>query len=46
VEGTAFGVPLRVCSLEHLRQMKRTADRPQDRQDLADLEASNPKLNG
>ncbi len=37
VEGRAFGVPVRVCSLEHLRQMKRAADRPQDRQDLADL---------
>lgn len=40
VEGTAFGVPLKVCSLEHLRAMKRAADRPRDRQDLADLEAA------
>jgi len=43
VEGTAFGVPLRVCSLEHLREMKRAADRPQDRQDLAHLEAARPE---
>jgi hypothetical protein len=42
VDGTAFGVPLKVCSLEHLRAMKRTADRAQDRQDLADLAAAHP----
>jgi predicted nucleotidyltransferase len=37
VEGAAFGVPLKVCSLEHLRTMKRSAGRPQDERDLADL---------
>ncbi len=42
VEGTAFGLPIKVCSLEHLRTMKRAADRPRDRQDLADLEAARP----
>lgn len=46
VEGTAFGVPLKVCSLEHLRQMKRTADRPQDRQDLADLASAHRSSDG
>lgn len=37
VESTPFGVPLKVCSLEHLRVMKRAAGRRQDEQDLADL---------
>lgn len=46
MEGSAFGVPLRVCSLEHLRTMKRAADRPQDRQDLADLAAAHPEGGG
>jgi hypothetical protein len=32
------GRPLHICSLEHLRLMKRTAGRPQDMQDLRDLE--------
>jgi hypothetical protein len=32
---------LRVCSLEHLRAMKRAAGRPRDLQDLADLEVAN-----
>ena len=32
------GQRLAVCSLEHLRLMKRTAGRPQDLQDLRDLE--------
>jgi predicted nucleotidyltransferase len=31
------GVPVSVCSLEHLRSMKRAADRPQDRADLERL---------
>jgi len=43
IEGEAFGVPLKVCSLEHLKAMKRAADRPQDRQDLADLAAAHPE---
>jgi predicted nucleotidyltransferase len=43
VEGTAFGVPLKVCSLEQLRRMKRAAGRPQDEQDLADLAAAHPE---
>lgn len=46
VEGIAFGIPLKVCSLEHLRAMKQTADRPQDRQDLADLAAAHPERRG
>lgn len=32
------GLRLRVCSLEHLRQMKRAAARPQDLRDLEDLD--------
>ncbi len=44
VEGTAFGIPLKVCSLEHLRQMKRAADRPRDRADLADLDEAHRRL--
>lgn len=42
LQATAFGVPLRVCSLETLRQMKRAAGRPRDLQDLADLQAAHP----
>ena len=38
----AFGVDIQVCSLESLRQMKRTAGRPQDLQDLTDLETAHP----
>ena len=34
LEGDVFGVPVRVCSLENLRTMKRAADRPRDREDL------------
>ena len=41
-EAVAFGVPLRVCSLEALRQMKRAAGRPRDLEDLADLDAAHP----
>jgi hypothetical protein len=36
----AFGIVVRVCSLEHLLTMKRTAGRPIDLQDIADLEAA------
>ncbi len=37
VEGSLDEVPVRVCSLEHLRAMKRSAGRPQDTQDLERL---------
>jgi hypothetical protein len=38
----AFGIEIRVCSLPALRLMKRAAGRPQDLQDLADLELAHP----
>jgi hypothetical protein len=38
----AFGIQIQVCSLAHLRTMKRIAGRPQDLQDLADLAAAHP----
>jgi predicted nucleotidyltransferase len=34
------GLSVRVCSLEHLREMKRNSDRPRDRDDLDALEAA------
>ena len=37
VDAEVEGVTVRVCSLAHLRAMKRAAGRPQDLQDLADL---------
>jgi hypothetical protein len=37
VDTQVEGVPVRICSLAHLRAMKRAAGRPQDLQDLADL---------
>ena len=37
LEGTLDGVPVRVCSLEHLVAMKRSAGRPQDLEDLRRL---------
>jgi hypothetical protein len=37
LEGNVFGVPVKVCSLENLRTMKRAADRPVDREDLEAL---------
>jgi hypothetical protein len=40
----AFGVEIQVCSLAHLLTMKRTAGRPQDLQDIADLAAAHPEL--
>jgi hypothetical protein len=40
---TAFGVPVTVCSLEKLRQMKPAAGRPQDLVDLANLAAAHPE---
>jgi hypothetical protein len=41
VEVDWHGIPIKVCSLEHLRAMKRAAGRPQDLLDLADLEIAN-----
>jgi predicted nucleotidyltransferase len=37
------GFVVRVCSLEHLIQMKRSSQRPRDREDLAALEAVEEK---
>jgi hypothetical protein len=37
LEGSIDGIPVRVCSLEHLRAMKRAAGRPQDLEDLRRL---------
>lgn len=37
------GVPVQVCSLEHLVAMKRAADRPMDRMDLEALETAHPE---
>jgi len=34
------GLVVRVCSLEHLLDMKRASDRPRDREDLEALEAA------
>lgn len=34
------GLQVRVCSLEHLLEMKRASDRPRDRDDLEALEAA------
>ena len=39
---TAFGIEIKVCSLDALRLMKRVAGRPQDLQDLADLDRAHP----
>jgi hypothetical protein len=39
----AFGLEVQVCSLEHLRHMKRVAGRPRDLQDLEDLAAAHPE---
>lgn len=38
IEGSLDGIAVRVCSLEHLRAMKRAAGRPQDLEDLRRLE--------
>lgn len=40
VMGEVGGVPVAVCSLEHLRVMKRAAGRPQDLRDLEDLDTA------
>ncbi len=37
VDAEVDGVPVQICSLAHLRAMKRAAGRPQDVQNLADL---------
>lgn len=37
VESDLLGIPVLVCSLARLREMKRTQDREQDRADLANL---------
>jgi hypothetical protein len=37
IEGSVEGIPVRVCSLEHLLAMKRAAGRPQDLEDLRQL---------
>jgi len=37
------GIPVRVCSLEHLLEMKRASERPRDQEDIEALEvAQNP----
>lgn len=40
VEIDMDGIAVRVCSLDHLLQMKRASDRPRDRDDLEELEAA------
>jgi hypothetical protein len=37
VESELLGIPVQVCSLNRLREMKAAQDRPQDRADLANL---------
>jgi hypothetical protein len=39
----AFGIEIKVCSLEALRVMKHAAGRPQDLQDLAELDRAHPQ---
>jgi hypothetical protein len=41
-QAVAFGIDIKVCSLACLRVMKRAAGRPQDLQDLADLDRAHP----
>jgi len=36
------GIRVRVCSLEHLLEMKRASERPRDRDDIEALEAAHP----
>lgn len=36
------GLRVRVCSLDHLMEMKRASERPRDRDDLEALEAAHP----
>jgi hypothetical protein len=37
LSGSVEGIAVRVCSLDHLRAMKRAAGRPQDLEDLKRL---------
>jgi hypothetical protein len=37
IDAEILGVPVRICSLEHLREMKAAAGRAQDRADLENL---------
>ncbi|CAN5482964.1 hypothetical protein BH20ACT15_BH20ACT15_03320 [soil metagenome] len=37
------GISVRVCSIEHLIEMKRAADRPMDRMDLEALKTAHPE---
>jgi hypothetical protein len=42
----AFGIEIKVCSLDALRLMKRAAGWPQDLQDLRDLETAHQRCSG
>lgn len=42
-EADVEGLNVRVCSLQHLIEMKRAADRPMDRMDLEALKTAHPK---
>lgn len=42
-QAVAFGIEIKVCSLDALRLMKRAAGRPQDLQDLTDLDRAHPR---
>lgn len=44
VEVELAGVTLAICSIEHLRAMKRAAGRPRDLVDLDDLAAAQPEV--
>jgi hypothetical protein len=37
VDTELFGIPVRICSLARLREMKETQGRPEDKADLANL---------
>jgi hypothetical protein len=43
IVGDFDGIPVAVCSIEHLRLMKRAAGRPVDMQDLSRLELAHPE---
>ena len=42
IEAEIAGVTIAICSLNHLRAMKRAAGRPRDHVDLDDLDAAQP----